>query len=288
MISLGKFRIGRAVEHQGPFVRPEDFFPDWDPAVLAETRDWSGPVIDPASGEMILSFHAFVLRTERHTIVVDTCMGNDKERALRPVGHRRRGDFLATLAAAGARPEDVDFVMCTHLHWDHVGWNTRLENGRWVPTFPNARYVIARREYQHMDALHARGESGMHATAFVDSVQPIMRAERAVLVDDDYELEDGVWLEPCPGHTPGNVVINLRSQDARGVFPGDVLHSPLQLARPEWSSRACADQVLSAVSRRRLVEQHADTGNLVLPAHFCAPSAGRIVRRGSAFGFVSI
>ncbi|MBI3372603.1 MAG: MBL fold metallo-hydrolase [Betaproteobacteria bacterium] len=241
MISLGEFRIGRAVEHEGPFVRPEDFFPDWDPAVLEESRDWIGPVMDPASGQMILSFHAFVLRTARHTVVVDTCLGNDKERPLRPVGHQRKGDFLATLAAAGARPEEVDFVMCTHLHWDHVGWNTRLADGRWVPTFPNARYVMARREYEHMDALHARGDKRMHASAFVDSVQPIVRAERALLVDDDYQLEDGVWLE-----------------------------------------------AMSGVSRRRFVEQHADTGNLVMPAHFCAPSAGRIVDRTKAFGFVSV
>lgn len=288
MISLGEFRIGRAVEHEGRFVRPEDFFPDWDPAVLEETRDWIGPVMDPASGQMILSFHAFVLRTARHTIVVDTCMGNDKERPLRPVGHQRKGDFMSTLAAAGARPEEVDFVMCTHLHWDHVGWNTRRVDGRWVPTFPNARYVVARREYEHMDALHARGDQGMHAAAFVDSVQPIVRAERALLVDDDYQLEDGVWLEPCPGHTPGNVVINLRSQGRQGVFSGDVLHSPLQLARPEWSSRACDDPAMSSASRRRFVEEHADTGNLVMPAHFVAPSAGRIVSRAKAFGFVSV
>jgi glyoxylase-like metal-dependent hydrolase (beta-lactamase superfamily II) len=288
MIRVGDFHVGRAVEHEGPFVRPQDFFPDWEPSVLEETRDWTGPLIDPASGLMSMSFHAFVLRTGRHTIVVDTCLGNDKERPAREVGHRRRGDYLATLAAAGARPEEVDFVMCTHLHWDHVGWNTRLVDGRWVPTFPNARYVIARREYEHMDALHARGDKGLHSIAFVDSVRPIVRAERALLVDDDYQLEDGVWLEPCPGHTPGNVVINVRSRGERGVFPGDVVHSPLQLARPDWASRACDDPALSSQSRRRLIEQHADTGNLVMPAHFRAPSAGRILRHGSAFKFAFV
>lgn len=288
MISLGAFRIGRAVEHQGPFVLPKDFFPNWNPAVLEETRDWLGPVIDPATGQMILSFHAFVLRTARHTIVVDTCMGNDKERPLRPVGHRRSTDFTASLAQAGVRPEEVDFVLCTHLHWDHVGWNTQLQDGRWVPTFPNARYVIARREYEHMDALHARGDQSMHGAAFVDSVQPIVRAERALLVDDNYALEDGVWLEPCPGHTPGNVVINIRSQGKRGVFPGDVLHSPIQVARPQWSSRACDDPAMASVSRRQFVEQHAETGNVVMPGHFLAPSAGRIVRRGASFAYQSL
>lgn len=285
MISVGEFRIGRAVEHEGPFVRPEDFFADWDPTVLEEVRDWAGPIVDPASGQLILSFHAFVLRTERHTIVIDTCLGNDKERPLREVGHRRSGDFLNTLTAVGARPEEVDFVMCTHLHWDHVGWNTRLADGRWVPTFPKARYVIARREYDHMNALHAKGDRNIHSSAFVDSVQPVVRAGQALLVDDDYALEDGVWLEACHGHTPGNVVINIGSNGARGVFPGDVLHSPLQLARPDWASRACDDPAMSSASRRRFIEQHADTGNLVMPAHFRAPSAGRIHRHGSAFRF---
>ena len=241
--------------------------------------------MDPASGQMILSFHAFVLRTARHTIVVDTCWETTRKRLCARSATGARAIFI-TFAAAGARPEE----RTRDVHASSLG-PCRLEHpacdGRWVPTFPR-RYVIARREYEHMDALHARGDKGMHASAFVDSVQPIVHAERALLVDDGYALEDGVWLEPCPGHTPGNVVINLRSRGARGVFPGDVLHSPLQLARPEWSSRACDDPAMSSASRRRFVEQHADSGNLVMPAHFLAPSAGRIVSRTKAFGFVSI
>jgi glyoxylase-like metal-dependent hydrolase (beta-lactamase superfamily II) len=285
MIGLGDFRIHRVVEEEGPFVRAEEFFPDWEPSVLEDTRDWAAKEVQ--GGMLMMSFHSFLLRTGRHTILVDACLGNDKERPLRPIGHQRKGDFLQKLAAAGARPEDVDFVLCTHLHWDHVGWNTRLADGKWVPTFPKARYIIAKREYEHRDAMHRKGEDSMHERAFVDSVQPLVRAERAELVRSDYELEEGVWLEPCEGHTPGNVVINLASKGARGVFPGDVLHSPLQLARPQWSSRACDDPKLSAVSRRRFIEQHADTGNLVLPAHFLAPAAGRIVRHGPAFRFVN-
>lgn len=286
MTPLGKFRIDRVVEYEGPFIAPIDLFPDYDPEVLDAIREWSPPLLD-AHGKMLMSFHSFVLRTGRHTILVDTCFGNDKERVMRPHGHRIKSGYLGSLAQVGLQPEDIDFVMCTHLHWDHVGWNTRLVNGQWVPTFPNARYIMARKEYEHWDAMYAKGDTSIHSVGFGDSVLPVMRAERAVLVEDDHAVEDGVWLEPCPGHTPGNVVINLQSAGARGVFSGDVLHSPFQLARPEWSSRACTDLAASAVSRRKFIDQHADTGNLVMPAHFAAPSWGCIVRHGATFAFKS-
>jgi len=286
MTRVGEFRIDRVVEWEGPFVRPEELFPDYEPGLAESIRDWSGQIIESSGeGRMLMSFHSFVLRTGRHTILVDTCCGNDKERAARPQGHRLRTGFLDALARADVQPEQVDFVMCTHLHWDHVGWNTRLVDGKWVPTFPNARYVMARREYEHWDALHAAGNPSIHCVGFEDSVQPVVRAERAVLVEDGHEIEDGVWIEGFPGHTPGNVAINLRSAGAGGVFCGDVIHSPLQLARPAMSSRACHDEAGSRASRLRFIEKHADTGNLVMPAHFLAPSAGHIVRRGDAFGF---
>jgi glyoxylase-like metal-dependent hydrolase (beta-lactamase superfamily II) len=286
MITIGDYQVDRAVEYEGPFLRPDELLVGYDPAILERSRDWLGHTIDPLSGQMRMSFHSFILRTGRHTILIDTCMGNHKERPLRPIGHQRNTNFLARLSEAGVKPEDVDFVMCTHLHWDHVGWNTRLQDGRWVPTFPNARYVMARTEYEHRDAMHASGDRSMHSLAFVDSILPLVHAERAIVVDDDHELENGVWLQRYPGHTPGTVVINVRSRGDRGVFAGDVLHTPLQLACPELSSIACHDPDLSRVSRKRLIEEHADTGNLVMPAHFLAPSAGCIVRRRDAFGFV--
>jgi len=171
------------------------------------------------------------VKTGRHTILIDSCLGNDKERPTRPQFHRLRTPYIADLARAGIRVEDVDYVMCTHLHWDHVGWNTRLDNGRWVPTFPNARYVMARREFAHWEAVHQRGEETPHRTAFEDSVLPVVRTGQSVLVDDDYALEDGLWFEGAPGHTPGNVVIHARSAGATAVFMGDVIHHPLQLLK---------------------------------------------------------
>lgn len=286
-MQLGAFRIDRIVEHEGPFVRPEELFPDYEPGTAESIASWAGPLLEPGGGgRMLLSFHSFLLRTGRHTILVDTCCGNGKHRPTRPVGHLRDSDaYLADLARAGVAPEEVDLVMCTHLHWDHVGWNTRRVDGQWVPTFPNARYLIARREYDHWHAVHARGDTSLHAIAFGDSIAPLVRAERAVLVDDGHAVEDGVWLEPCPGHTPGNMLIQLSSGDAGGVFCGDVLHSPLQLARPQWSSRACSDPVASREARLRFVERHADTDRIVMPGHFLAPSAGRIVRDRDAFAF---
>jgi glyoxylase-like metal-dependent hydrolase (beta-lactamase superfamily II) len=284
---IGDFEVRRIVEFGGPFIAPEDFFPDFDPEVLRENPDLTGlRLIDADSGRLVFSFHSFVVRTGRHTILIDSCLGNDKERPARPQFHRLRTPYLADLAAAGVRPEQVDYVMCTHLHWDHVGWNTRLVDGSWVPTFPNARYVMARREFEHWQGVQQRGEDTPHRTAFEDSVLPVVRTGQSLLVGDDFALEDGLWFESAPGHTPGNIVIHARSRDDHAVFMGDVVHHQLQLAKPEWSTRACSDMDLSRRTRTRLIEEHAERGTLLLPAHFPAPTAGRIVRHGSAYRYV--
>jgi glyoxylase-like metal-dependent hydrolase (beta-lactamase superfamily II) len=283
---IGDFAVQRIVEFEGPAFAPDEFFPDFDPEVVRANAALLGPsLVDPASGKLCFSFHSFVVKTGRHTILIDSCLGNDKERPTRPQWHRMRTPFLADLARAGVKPEDVDFVMCTHLHWDHVGWNTRLVDGSWVPTFPNARYVMARREFEHWQEVHRQGVDSPHRTAFDDSVLPVVRTGQSLLVDDDYALEDGLWFEAAPGHTPGNVVIHARSSGERGVFFGDVLHHPLQLIKPEWSTRACTDMAMSRTTRMRLIEAHAETGNLILPAHFPTPTAGRILRHGAAYRF---
>lgn len=288
MIALGDFQVSRVVEYEGAFMRPEELFVGFEESLLERNRAWLGPVLDPQSGLLLLSFHSFVLRTPQHTILIDSCMGNDKHRPNRPMGHRRNGDFLQRLADAKVHPEEVDFVMCTHLHWDHVGWNTQLVDGRWIPTFPNARYIMAKKEYEHWDRVHASGTPSMHGLAFKDSIQPIVRAERAILVDDGHCVEDGVWVESCPGHTPGNVLINLESNRRRAVFSGDVIHSPLQLAQPDLCSHACHNPAESAAARRQFIEKVADTGTVVMPAHFLAPSAGHILANGDAFKFARV
>ncbi len=283
---IGDFEVHRICEFEGPFIAPDVFFPDFDPAVLQANPDMSGPrLVDPATGKLVFSFHSFVVNTGRHTILIDSCIGNDKERPTRPQFNRLQSPFIADLAGAGVKPEDVDFVMCTHLHWDHVGWNTRLDNGRWVPTFPNARYIMARREFDHWQAFQKSGEDSPHARAFEDSVLPVVRTGQSVLVEDDYAMEDGLWFESAPGHTPGNVVIHARSRDARAVFLGDVIHHQFQLMQPSWSTLACTDRELSRTTRTRLIEEYAESGMRLLPGHFPAPTSGRIVRHGSNYRY---
>jgi glyoxylase-like metal-dependent hydrolase (beta-lactamase superfamily II) len=285
-IRIGQFEVSRVADFQGPSFDPAEFFPDFDPEVVHANSDVLGPrLIDPASGKLVFSFHSFVVKTGRHTILIDSCIGNDKERPARPQWHRMKSSFIDDLARLGVGVADVDYVMCTHLHWDHVGWNTRLADGKWVPTFPKARYVMARREFDHWKGVADSGMDTPHATAFGDSVLPVVAAGQALLVGDDYALDDGLWFEPYPGHTPGNVVIHARSGGERGVFVGDVLHHPLQCLKPEWSTRACSDPDGSRQSRTRLIEEHADSGTLIMPAHFPEPTAGWIRRHRAAYRF---
>ena len=248
--------------------------------------DLLGPrLIDPATGKLLFSFHSFIVKTGNHTILIDSCLGNDKERPTRPQFHRLRTSYFADLARAGVRAEDVDYVMCTHLHWDHVGWNTRLDNGRWVPTFPNARYVMARREFAHWQGVHRNGEDTPHRRAFEDSVLPVVRTGQSVLVDDDYAFEDGLWFEGAPGHTPGNVVIHARSGDADGRFYGR--------RDPPSAAAAQAGMVDARLHRSGIVAQDAhaaDRGtcrarNPPAAGAFPGPTVGQIVRHGSAYSY---
>jgi glyoxylase-like metal-dependent hydrolase (beta-lactamase superfamily II) len=256
-------------------------------AIEAE-RDWMSPRYArlSQSGRWLglLSFQTYVVRTARHVVLVDTCIGNDKDRNGHAAFHMLRTPWLENLAAAGVSPQDVDYVMCTHMHADHVGWNTRLADGRWVPTFPRARYVFARREYAHRRAAWERDGAEVQRT-FTDSVLPVVESGQAVLVDSDHAVDDELWLEPAEGHTPGNVVVRLRGAGEHAVLSGDVIHHPLQVKYPEWSSAFCEDPAASAACRREFVARHADAGTLVVPAHFPAPTAGRIRRDGERWRY---
>ena len=287
-LRLGEFTIERVLDMEGPTFEPKFLLPGLSPETLAANRGWLEPrFIEPASGKLVLSYHSFVVRTPRHTILIDTCIGNDKER-----GHaffnRRQGPYLQNLAALGLAPEDVDIVCCTHLHVDHVGWNTRLVDGRWVPTFPNAKYLFARDEYSHWEA---KKKAAPHALlnhgAYEDSVLPVVAAGQAVLVAADHAVEDGIVLEPMPGHTPGCVAINFASGGERAVCAGDAIIHALQVADPSLSSSYCEDPEMSRVTRRRLIERIADTPTRLLPAHFPDPVVGRVARAGNGFRFVA-
>ncbi len=285
-VRIGRFRIDRVVESEEPLVAPEIFFPESTPDVFEAHADWLEPrYVDPVSGKLIICVQSYVLRTGRHTILVDGCVGNDKPRDVFPQWDRQSYRYLETLAEVGVRPEEVDIVMCTHLHTDHVGWNTRLVDGRWVPTFPNARYLFARREVEIWQERLRTEEPVGHVQAFIDSVVPVLDAGLATLVEDDHEIEDGLWLEPAPGHTAGNVIVNLRSEGRSAVICGDVIHHPVQLVRPDWSSRACEDRVNSRRTRRALLDRCCDTDTVLAPTHFASPSMGRVVGVDDRFGY---
>ena len=283
-MQLGGLDITRVEELNAPLTSAYQFFPDLTKDMLDAARPEipEGHLSD--SDEIILSFHSYIVKTGRYTILVDTCCGNDKERPSRPAFSHLNTNYLGTLAAAGCQPEDVDFVMCTHLHWDHIGWNTQLVDGEWVPTFPNAKYIMARREYEHWDQL-MQDPNNTHRFGFQDSVQPLVRADQAVLVEDDHEIDTGIWLEPCHGHSPGHVVVNLASGSSKGAMTGDVIHHRVQLVYPELSTIADTDQNLSRRNRTALMEKHADTGSIIFPAHFRAPSFGSLRSRTGKSGY---
>lgn len=286
---LGEFSIDRVVESEGPFAPLEMMLPGITAADIDAHADWLKPLFVAPDNRAIMGFHSYILKTPHHTILIDACVGNDKERPERPTWHRQQFRYLEAMAAVGVHPEEIDFVCCTHLHADHVGWNTRLHEDRWVPTFTNARYVFAKTEYEHWESAHRKSkEQGLPVLnhgSFADSVLPVVDAGRALMVGDDYEFETGVYLQAAHGHTPGNCTLHAHSEGRHAVFSGDILHTPAQLINPAWSSRFCVDPLQSAATRARLVHALADTSTLLLTGHFPTPVAGRIVSRGDHFRF---
>lgn len=281
---LGDLTIHRVVEEERPLFDPLEFLPTLTPEVLAENRHWLEPdAIDPATGKIKLCIQSYVIRTPHHTILVDTCVGNHKPRPTRPFWNQKTDDtWERNLAATGYSVADIDYVMCTHLHVDHVGWNTRLENGRWVPTFPKARYIFGERELAHWQAEHAKAPNPV----LEDSVLPIVAAGRADLVGTSSALNDHVRLTPTPGHTPDHYAVELGKGETTAVLTGDLIHSPIQARYPELSARPDTDPAQAAATRRKFLECHCDTGRLVCTAHFPSPSTGHVTRWGDGFRFM--
>jgi len=280
-LQLGQFSIDTVVETAGPFAPVDFVLPGVDLAQLEQQSDWLMPRFLNAQRQLMMSFHSYVLRTPRHNILIDTCVGNDKERPLRQGWHRQQSNYLESLARLGLKPEDIDFVCCTHLHADHVGWNTQLREGQWVPTFPKARYVFSDTEYKHWETEHrqalAQGRPAPNHGSFGDSVLPVVDAGQALMVEGGHDFEAGVRLEPAHGHTPGSCVLHARSAGDHAVFTGDIMHTPVQLIDLSWSSRFCHDPSQAQQVRQALAEQLADTSSWMMAAHFPDPVAGRIV-----------
>jgi glyoxylase-like metal-dependent hydrolase (beta-lactamase superfamily II) len=279
-LSIGRLRVSAVIERAGP-TRPTWLLPDASPEALERHRPWLAPHFLDERGRFLQSIHSFVIQAPGMTALVDTCVGNDKDRGGRAPFHMMQTSFLDDLKAAGVPPESVDLVLCTHLHVDHVGWNTRLENGRWMPTFPRARHLFTRPEWEHWSA--EKDDDTRRIMA--DSVTPVLDAGLAELVPMDHRVSDEMWLEPTPGHTPGHASVRLSSSGQDAVITGDLMHHPVQVAEPGWGSHFDSDVEAARVTRRRFCERYADRPVDVLGTHFHHPTAGRIVRHGETWRF---
>ncbi|HVA69159.1 MAG TPA: MBL fold metallo-hydrolase [Candidatus Binataceae bacterium] len=241
---------------------------------------WLRPNFANDEGKVIMSIHAFVVESQGRRIVVDTCLGNDKKRAF-PGWNMLQTGFLKDLEQAGFAPGSITDVACTHLHVDHVGWNTMLVGGKWIPTFPRARYLFERAEWEHWSKV----EEEFTRDPIDDSVRPIVDAGLADLVASDHQLTSEVRFEPTPGHTPGHVSVRISSKGAEAVITGDLMHHPMQMVHPEWGSPFDFNPPQAIQTRRDFLARYGDKPVLVMGTHFATPSAGHIVRDGDSWRF---
>jgi len=258
-------------------------FPQSDERVLEQHLNWLEPdFLD--QGNIRLVVRSWLLKRNGRTILVDACVGNHKPRRARPEWHERSdSSWSDALAVCGLHPEDIDIVFCTHLHADHVGWNTKLENGKWVPTFSNARYITSRTEYAHWEAETAASDVPVGHGCFEDSVLPAMESGQMDLIADGFELADGLVLKSTPGHTPGHMSIEANYEGQSAVFCGDIIHSPVQMIQPDWSSAFCSDPAQARRTRIDLLESLCGTSQLLIPMHFGGSGRCQVVRQGNAF-----
>ncbi|WP_315756712.1 MULTISPECIES: MBL fold metallo-hydrolase [unclassified Bradyrhizobium] len=307
MQDITTYRVGDAIitrifEIGLDAVEGEFLFPGVDAASIARERGRFEPgSVDPRTGSLRLSIHSWLVRTPERVVLIDTATGNDKERPVAAALHRLNEPFLDRLRAAGVAPDDVDLVLMTHLHADHVGWNTQLADGRWMPVFPNAQHIFSGRERAYVAALSAGNgsDAGIRDAAglgpmlhppmpgvYEDSVLPIVEASlaREITVDGS-EVVDGFRFLPSPGHSIDHACISFSSRGERALFWGDVMHHPLQVARPDWNSVYCEFPDAARTSRRWAMNHAAETGSLVFTTHFAESSAGRISRDGDRFAW---
>jgi len=276
----GELTIHRIVEMECGFTPALEFLPQLTPEILSENRSWLKPLALDEQDNLVLCFQSYIVQTPRHTILVDSCIGNDKDRTARPLWHQKKDDaWMRGLASLGLSVDDIDIVMCTHLHVDHVGWNTRLENGRWVPTFPKARYLFSKTELDYWLAENAKAE----LPPIVDSVIPIVEAKRCDLITSDHAIDDTVSLIPTPGHTIDHFAVKLGRGGKDAVITGDLIHSPLQARYPELAMRVDYNPEQGSATRRKFLETYSETNTQCCFMHFPSPSRGYIKRWDDGF-----
>jgi glyoxylase-like metal-dependent hydrolase (beta-lactamase superfamily II) len=279
---IGSLLIERLVESENADIDPAYFFPETALKDWAPHRELLQPhAMVPETGRLIFPIQSYLVRTGRHNILIDTGVGDNKQRE-RPHWHMCTDQVLIKhLAEAGIQPAEIDFVIHTHLHADHIGWDAQMSGGKWLPTFPNASYIIVKKEWEHWRKVHK--ETPLEHIA--DSIQPVVDAGLVELVDYGFSLDDGLWLESTPGHSPHHVSIVLKSDGQQAVIAGDVMHTPAQCAEPLWAVRPDFDREQARKTRRTFLERYSDTDALVCMTHFASPSVGRIVRHAGAFLF---
>lgn len=260
----------------------QGLLPEADPSVIAANEDWLKPHFYDDHGNMTISVHAFVLKTKDKTILVDTCLGNDRILPDYSEISNLRTSFLSDLEAAGFPPESIDVVVCTHLHFDHVGWNTRWVDNRWEPTFVNARYLFGRIEYEYWNAGNKE-----NAITFDDAVKPVFDKGLADLVEGGYRVSEEIQLESTPGHTPGHMSVRISSNGEEAVIIGDVLHHPIQFVAPEWLMAADSDPEQAVKTRIKFRSRYGDQPVLIFGTHFCSPYAGLLISDGPRWKFIT-
>ncbi|MFD3942101.1 MBL fold metallo-hydrolase [Streptomyces sp. NPDC058579] len=284
-ITLGDVTITRIEEMHGPIMPTDQFFPDMPAEAWKEHRETLVPDHLNADDTMVhVAMQTWLLRSGGRTILIDTGIGNDKSRpAVESWDHLDLG-YLQNLERAGVRPEDVDLVVNTHLHVDHVGWNTRLVDGDWVPTFPNATYLMPKADFEFWNPANNPGiAGGVNENVFEDSVAPVHAAGQVQLWEGSHTIDAHLRLLAAPGHTPGSSVVELASGSDKALFSGDLMHTPLQVTHPDHNSCFCDDPAQARTTRRKLLGWAADANALVLPAHFSGHSALEVEHRGNGF-----
>lgn len=278
-IRIGEITIDAVIEREGPWRKPADFFPAFDQATFdAHVPSMEPEVYDPATGLLMMTYQTFVVRTPHHTILVDTCTGEHKDLPA-PFDFPGKERWRDELFRLGIGFEDIDYVFCTHLHVDHTGWNTTLRDGRWVPTFPKAKYIFHKTEYAIWEEEYKQGRDP-YGCIFRFNCLPIVEAGQALLVDDDYQLDDLVTLTPTPGHSPHHCCVNLHSQGQKAVVTGDMMHHAIQCREPTWAAAPDWNPEEGIRSRKTFLASVADTGTLLLPIHFAAPTVGVVTADG--------
>ena len=290
MIKLGPYEIHRVEELILPYAGYADLIPDMPAELLDEHSDvLTAHQLQAETGRIVLSFHSWLIRTRHNWILIDTCIGNHKiyERKELAAFSQLDTAYLTRLRGAGAAPEDIDYVFCTHLHFDHCGWNTSLVDGRWQPTFPNARYLCHKKELEHWSSVQEDDyDMGPNSGVFDANVQPLVEAGLLEGVEDGYEIEDGVRLRLAAGHTPGHTVLELGKEGSHGLFSGDLIHAVMQIYGPQYTTVFCNKGEEAAETRQQTLERIADRSTLLFPAHFGHPHYGRVESTASGFRFV--